>query len=98
MLNPLKLPSVATRQDSRTCKPSVFVSIAFLTKAVVAICVVFVPELAVGAVGVPVKVGFVKIVDLDSYAKTPEPVDTIKLLASETTPKESKSSKTLLWA
>ena len=31
---------------------------AVLTKAVVAICVVFVDEIAVGAVGVPVKAGF----------------------------------------
>lgn len=30
---------------------------AFLTKAVVAICVVFVPAAAVGAVGVPVNAG-----------------------------------------
>ena len=31
--------------------------IALLTNAVVAICVVFVPDVAVGAVGVPVKAG-----------------------------------------
>jgi hypothetical protein len=30
---------------------------AFVTKAVVAICVVFVPDVAVGAIGVPVGVG-----------------------------------------
>jgi hypothetical protein len=33
------------------------VLIAVVTKAVVAICVVFVPEVAVGAAGTPVKVG-----------------------------------------
>ena len=41
-------------QELKTCNPSSDVFIADVTNAVVAICVVFVSVLAVGAVGVPV--------------------------------------------
>ena len=44
-----------------------------LTYWVVAICVVLVPAAAVGAVGVPVNVGLVNIVALDSFVTEPNP-------------------------
>jgi hypothetical protein len=43
------------------CLLTLFPLSAFVTKAVVAICVVFVPDVAVGAIGVPVGVGEAKL-------------------------------------
>ena len=57
---------------------------AVCTKAVVAICVVFVPAVAVGARGVPVNVGLVNIVAFDSFVTFPRP--TIALLIPLTVP------------
>lgn len=68
-------------------------SLAVFTKAVVAIYVVFVPAVAVGAFGVPVKVGeLVGALPLarsyaaftaDGVAAMPSPVDEEELVASD---------------
>ena len=54
------------------------------TNAVVASCVLFVLEPAVGAVGVPVKAALLNIVALDSFATLLNP--TIDLLIPDTVP------------